>query len=88
MQKRVLQSRKEFSNMSLDGKFVSEFIIKASAEKVYKFFKDQASNLSNISPNIIQKVEVNEGNWDTHGSTKIWNYTIGMYISDHKYDHP
>ncbi|KGN49640.1 MLP-like protein 328 [Cucumis sativus] len=64
--------------MSLVGKFVSELEINAPAEKYYKIFKDQVSHVPNISPNIIQNVEVHEGDWDTHGhgSIKIWSYTV------------
>ncbi|XP_022150052.1 MLP-like protein 328 [Momordica charantia] len=64
--------------MSLCGKFVSELEINAPAEKYYKIFKDQAFHVPNISPNIIQQIQVHEGDWDSHGhgSIKIWNYTI------------
>lgn len=67
--------------MSLVGKLVSEIEINASAEKFYKFFKDEAFNVPKISSKIVQQVEVHEGDWDTHGhgSIKIWNYTIDMY---------
>lgn len=70
------------STMSLVGKLVSELEINASAEKYYKLFKDQAFHMPNVSPKIIQEVEVHEGDWDNHGhgSIKIWKYTVGKYI--------
>lgn len=66
--------------MVLAGKLGSEIEIKAAAEKYYTFYKDKVRHLPNISPNIIQQVEVHEGSWDTHGhgSIKIWNYTVGI----------
>ncbi|CAK9326755.1 unnamed protein product [Citrullus colocynthis] len=64
--------------ISLVGKLVSEIEINASAEKFYKFFKDEAFNIPKISSKIVQQVGVHEGNWDTHShdSIKISNYTI------------
>lgn len=70
--------------MSLVGKLVSEFEINAPAEKYYKVFKDQTSHVPNISPGVVQQVEVHEGDWETHdhGSIKIWNYTVGMCLQE------
>lgn len=67
--------------MSVCEKIGRELEINAPAHKVYKIFKDECFHVPKICPNLIQKVEVHEGNWDTHchGSIKTWNYTVGMY---------
>ncbi|XP_022158648.1 MLP-like protein 328 [Momordica charantia] len=66
-----------FFEYNLAGKLVSEIEINAIAEKYYKVFKYQSFNLPNISPKFIQRVEVQGGDWDSHGhgSVQIWNYT-------------
>ncbi|KAA0035387.1 MLP-like protein 328 [Cucumis melo var. makuwa] len=63
--------------MSLAGKLVSELELNVSADKYYNVFKDKVCHIPNIS-DIINKVEVHEGDWDNHGhgSIKIWNYTV------------
>ena len=65
--------------MSLAGKLVSEIEINVAAEKYYKVFKDQPFNVPNISPKLVQQVELDEGDWDNHGhgSVKTWKYTVG-----------
>nr|CAD33533.1 major latex protein homologue [Datisca glomerata] len=62
--------------MVLAGKLEAEIDINAPADKYYRIFKGQAHHVPNISPGIIQEVNVHEGDWDTHGSIKIWNYTV------------
>ncbi|XP_023519484.1 MLP-like protein 328 [Cucurbita pepo subsp. pepo] len=64
--------------MSLAGKLVSEIEINVAAEKYYKVFKDQPFNVPNISPKLVQQVELDEGDWDNHGhgSVKTWKYTV------------
>ncbi|RXH79188.1 hypothetical protein DVH24_040335 [Malus domestica] len=55
----------------------TEIEIKAPAEKFYNIFKRQAHHVPNISSGSIQGVQVHEGDWETHGSIKSWNYSVG-----------
>jgi hypothetical protein len=61
---------------SLKGKLETEIEIKADPQKFYEIFKKQAHQVPNATDHI-QAVEVHEGDWETHGSVKLWNYTVG-----------
>ena len=75
------ESFESIETMALAGKLVSEVKINVAAEKYYKIWKHEVSHVPKICPKYIQKVEVHEGDWDSHGhgSVKIWHYSIGMY---------
>ena len=62
---------------NLKGKVETEIEIKASPEKFYNMFTKTAHHVPNAAGNHIKGVEVHEGDWDTHGSVKFWNYTLG-----------
>ncbi|XP_059446623.1 MLP-like protein 43 [Corylus avellana] len=61
---------------SLKGKLETEIEIKADPQKFYEIFKKQAHQVPNATPDHIQAVEVHEGDWETHGSIKLWKYTV------------
>ncbi|KAB1205735.1 hypothetical protein CJ030_MR7G028080 [Morella rubra] len=62
--------------MALKGKLEAELELKASADKFYSIFRSQAHQVPNATPDIIQHVAVHEGDWETHGSVKVWKYTV------------
>ncbi|KAL0540230.1 hypothetical protein IC582_024463 [Cucumis melo] len=64
--------------MTLAGKLVSEVEINTPPHRFYKLFKEQIASIPNISPNLIQNVQIHDGDWSKHGhgSIKLWNYTI------------
>ncbi|KAK2635472.1 hypothetical protein Ddye_030264 [Dipteronia dyeriana] len=62
--------------MALSGKLEADIEIKASAEKYFNIFKSQCQHLPNISSSNLQGVDLHEGDWDTHGSVKLWKYTV------------
>ncbi|KAG2708412.1 hypothetical protein I3843_05G174100 [Carya illinoinensis] len=62
--------------MALKGKMETEIEIKAAADKYYSIFKTSAHQVPTATPDIIQGVKVHEGDWKTHGSIKVWNYTV------------
>ncbi|KAL6186938.1 hypothetical protein ACLB2K_043056 [Fragaria x ananassa] len=63
--------------MSLQGKVEAEFEITAPADKFYNIFKIEAHLVPNTSQtDSITGVQVHEGDWETDGSIKIWNYAI------------
>ncbi|XP_030958864.1 MLP-like protein 28 [Quercus robur] len=62
--------------MALKYKLGTEVEIKSPPEKYYNIFKGQAFHVPNAVPDHIQGVDVHEGDWETHGSVKIWKYTM------------
>jgi hypothetical protein len=66
--------------MALKGKLETEIELKADAQKFYEVFKKQAHQVPNAAPDHIQAVSVHEGDWETHGSVKIWQYTVGKHL--------
>ncbi|KAJ7942970.1 MLP-like protein 28 [Quillaja saponaria] len=62
--------------MGLTGKVEREVEIKVPAQRFYNIFKKEAHHVSTASPNSIQAVHVHEGDWETHGSIKVWKYTV------------
>ncbi|KAK3211999.1 hypothetical protein Dsin_016705 [Dipteronia sinensis] len=62
--------------MSLKGKVESEIEIRAPAEKFYNFFKGQSHQAPTATPTNIQGIEVHEGDWESHGSIKLWKYSV------------
>ncbi|GAV73790.1 Bet_v_1 domain-containing protein [Cephalotus follicularis] len=58
-------------------KVEAEVELKSPPEKLYNMFKKESYLVPVASPNNIQAVKVHEGDWETHGSIKIWNYTSG-----------
>ncbi|KAL5827998.1 hypothetical protein ACOSQ3_019830 [Xanthoceras sorbifolium] len=62
--------------MALSGKMEADIEIKAPAEKYYNIFKAQSHHVPNIASTNVQGVDLHEGDWETHGSVKLWKYTI------------
>ncbi|KAF8040171.1 hypothetical protein BT93_B2409 [Corymbia citriodora subsp. variegata] len=62
--------------MSLEGKLEVEIDIQSSADKFYNLFKSQIYHLPTISSDIIQKVELHDGDWNSSDAVKHWNYTL------------
>ncbi|CAN6549609.1 unnamed protein product [Malus baccata var. baccata] len=65
--------------MVLHGKIGTEIEIKAPADKLYNMFKS-AHLIPSISNTHIKGVDVHEGDWETHGSVKIWKYELGDHV--------
>ncbi|CAN7028396.1 unnamed protein product [Brassica oleracea var. botrytis] len=63
--------------MATSGTYVSEVPLKGSAEKHYKRWKSENHHFPDAIGHHIQGVTLHEGDWDSHGSIKIWNYTCG-----------
>ncbi|XP_065854960.1 MLP-like protein 328 [Euphorbia lathyris] len=73
----------------MKGELVAEVELKSGAHKFFKFWKSQTRSASALhvppseahktphhTSSHIQAVRIHEGDWDTPGSIKIWNYTI------------
>ncbi|KAF2305512.1 hypothetical protein GH714_006086 [Hevea brasiliensis] len=61
--------------MSLKGKLETVLELKATPEQYFNVLAKQAHHIPNHTPSNIQAVQVHEGDWETAGSIKIWNYT-------------
>ncbi|XP_038706136.1 MLP-like protein 329 [Tripterygium wilfordii] len=57
-------------------KIEAEVEIKSPAEKVYSVVRSQNHVVPKAASDKIHHVEVHEGDWETHGSIKLWKYTI------------
>ncbi|KAJ0037677.1 hypothetical protein Pint_22315 [Pistacia integerrima] len=62
--------------MALAGKLEADLEINAPAVAFYDVWKSQCHHLPNATPSNMQAVEVHEGDWETAGSIKLWNYTV------------
>ncbi|GMN19927.1 hypothetical protein TIFTF001_039932 [Ficus carica] len=61
---------------NLKGRVETEVELKASPEQFYNMWRRTAHHLPNAAGHHIKAVEVHEGDWDTHGAVKFWNYTL------------
>ena len=66
--------------MATSGTYVTEVPLKGTAEKHYKRWKSENHLFPDTIGHHIQNVTVHEGEWDSHGGIKIWNYTLGIYL--------
>nr|TKS04026.1 hypothetical protein D5086_0000147430 [Populus alba] len=63
--------------MALHGKIETTLELKSSAEKFYKVWRSQSFHVPKHASKHIQGVEIHAGDWETVGSIRIWQYTIG-----------
>ncbi|CAF2027393.1 unnamed protein product [Brassica napus] len=63
--------------MATSGTYVTEVPLKGTAEKHYKRWKSENFLFPDAIGHHIQNVTVHDGEWDSHGGIKIWNYTLG-----------
>ncbi|XP_010445168.1 PREDICTED: MLP-like protein 328 [Camelina sativa] len=61
--------------MATSGTYVTEVPLKGSAEKHYKRWKNENHVFPDAIGHHIQNVTVHEGEHDSHGSIRSWNYT-------------
>ncbi|MED6151284.1 hypothetical protein PIB30_081034 [Stylosanthes scabra] len=62
--------------MGLSGKLESEIEIKTNASVFYNIFRKQLHEIPNISGDKVHRAQVHQGDWETVGSVKHWDYTI------------
>ncbi|KAL6960226.1 hypothetical protein U1Q18_029674 [Sarracenia purpurea var. burkii] len=62
--------------MSLAGKLEAEVeMIKANGEQIFHICSGRkAHHTPKLCPEMVTKVDLHEGDWDTHGSIKVWTY--------------
>ncbi|KAJ4844902.1 hypothetical protein Tsubulata_015076 [Turnera subulata] len=62
--------------MAKAGSLQAELEIKSPADKFFKVFTNQAHHVPNAASDKVHSVDVHEGDWETAGSVKQWEYTI------------
>lgn len=67
--------------MALAGKQQVDLELNCSADKFYSMVKSQTHQLPNVSSDKVHGVEVHEGDWDSHGSIKLWKFCVGKPLN-------
>ncbi|OMO77577.1 hypothetical protein COLO4_25084 [Corchorus olitorius] len=62
--------------MALVGKLEAEVDVKVPADKLLCIIRSENHRIPEAASNHIHTIEVHEGDWETHGSIKLWTYTI------------
>ncbi|KAJ8770245.1 hypothetical protein K2173_012653 [Erythroxylum novogranatense] len=62
--------------MALSGKLEAVIELKSPVDKIYNVFKCQSHHIPNHTPKNIQGFQIHEGDFETSGSVRIWNYTV------------
>ncbi|KAK6931022.1 Bet v I/Major latex protein [Dillenia turbinata] len=62
--------------MSLTGKAELELQIKCSADEFFGVFKSKAHRIPSACSQRVKSIEVHEGDWETEGSVKHWNFVV------------
>lgn len=66
--------------MAMSGTYVTDVPLKGSAKNHYKRWKSENQLFPDAIGHHIQGVTVHEGDWDSHGAIKSWNYTCGPLL--------
>ena len=66
--------------MALSGKVEKEIEIQAPAAKFYNLFRKQIHQIPDICTEKVHGAKVHEGDWESVGSVKHWNYTMGKFL--------
>ncbi|KAF8095105.1 hypothetical protein N665_0341s0030 [Sinapis alba] len=61
--------------MAMSGTYVAEVPLKGSAKNHYKRWRSETHLFPDAVGHHIQGVKVHEGDWDSYGAIKSWNYT-------------
>ncbi|KAF8095559.1 hypothetical protein N665_0330s0041 [Sinapis alba] len=61
--------------MATSGTYVREVTLKGSAEKHYKKWRNENHAFPDAVGHHVQGITIHEGEWDSHGAIKTWNYT-------------
>ncbi|OAY29249.1 hypothetical protein MANES_15G129900v8 [Manihot esculenta] len=61
---------------NLKGQLETVVELKCTPDQFLKLWKSQGHQIPNHTPSNIQGVRVHEGDWETSGSIKVWDYTI------------
>ncbi|KAH0915707.1 hypothetical protein HID58_030153 [Brassica napus] len=61
--------------MATSGTYVTEVPLKGTVEKHYKKWRSENHAFPEAIGHHIQNVIIHDGEWDSHGAIKTWNYT-------------
>ncbi|KAI4338332.1 hypothetical protein L6164_016672 [Bauhinia variegata] len=62
--------------MALAEKLEGNVELKSPAEKFYKVLKSENHHIPKACSDKVKSIEVHEGDWETPGPIKFWNYTV------------
>ncbi|XWS69344.1 hypothetical protein CRYUN_Cryun04dG0171200 [Craigia yunnanensis] len=62
--------------MALTGKLEADVEVKASADKLFSIVRKENHQIPNAASDKVHSVEVHEGDWEAHGSVKLWKYSV------------
>lgn len=63
--------------MGLKGKLIASLEVKCGGHSIFDIYHTNTHHVSNISPSIINKFEIHEGDIVKIGSVVSWNYNEG-----------
>ncbi|GAU30780.1 hypothetical protein TSUD_355060 [Trifolium subterraneum] len=55
--------------------------IKATPKQLYEVFCNKSHYVSNVCPDKIKSIDLNEGNWGTEGSIQSWTYAFDSTLN-------
>ncbi|KAJ4885891.1 Polyketide cyclase/dehydrase and lipid transport superfamily protein [Raphanus sativus] len=61
--------------MATSGTYVTEVPLKGTVEKHYKKWRSENHAIPEAIGHHVQNVTIHEGEWDSHGAIKTWDYT-------------
>lgn len=78
--KKRAEALKRESEMATSGTYVTEVPLKGTVEKHYKKWRSENHAIPEAIDHHVQNVTIHEGEWDSHGAIKTWDYTCGTTL--------
>ena len=75
---KLYREREREEKMATSGTYVTEVPLKGTVEKHYKKWRSENHAFPEAIGHHIQNVIIHDGEWDSHGAIKTWNYTCGI----------
>ncbi|KAH0902086.1 hypothetical protein HID58_041589, partial [Brassica napus] len=73
--KSLVVDMEDHREMATSGTYVTEVPLKGNAEKHYRRWRNENHVFPDAIGHHIQGVTIHDGEWDSHGAIKTWNYT-------------
>ncbi|XVF02858.1 hypothetical protein REPUB_Repub04eG0210800 [Reevesia pubescens] len=62
--------------MAQNGKLEADLEVKVPADKFFSIIRSECHQIPNAASHKVHNVEVHEGDWESHGSVKLWKYSV------------
>ncbi|CAN0908716.1 MLP-like protein 328 [Linum grandiflorum] len=66
----------ESETSPMSGKLEAEVELQAPPAKFFNVLRKSAHQIPSHTPSKIKSINLHEGDWESHGTIKIWNYTF------------